>query len=197
MTLKRYTEPAELPLTLDQAKLHLKIDDDIGDAELDEDVLDLVRDATAHIEGVLGRVLITQVWQNRIDRFPCAGGAIELALPPVISVDRVDYIDVDGETRTLAPQCYELDAQSETAWLVPAYGYVWPEARDQVNAITVTFTAGYGGAAMVPSDIRRALKLLIRHWFDNPSAVNVGGIVTDMPQGVDLLLYKHRVMRFA
>jgi hypothetical protein len=40
------------------------------------------------------------------------------------------------------------------------------------------------------------MALLIRHWFDNPSAVVTGTIATALPMSVDALLAPHRRTRF-
>lgn len=49
---------------------------------------------------------------------------------------------------------------------------------------------------VVPREVRTAMLLLITHWFENPSAVNVGNLVTEYPINVDWLLQDHRVLRF-
>ena len=51
-------------------------------------------------------------------------------------------------------------------------------------------------AASVPAAIKAAILLLIRHWFDNPSAVQVGQPVQAMPFAVDALLAPYRRISF-
>jgi hypothetical protein len=43
-------------------------------------------------------------------------------MPPVIDVTSVTYTDADGSSTVLASTDYTLDARSEPARLVPAYG---------------------------------------------------------------------------
>ncbi|MDB6061561.1 MAG: hypothetical protein JWM78_1664 [Verrucomicrobiaceae bacterium] len=194
MTLRRYIEPAEQPLSLAEMKVHLKVDDDI--TEDDGLINSLIVAATRHVEQITGRVLVKQQWQKKLDAFPCNGGAIEIRKPPVIAIDQIEFTDLDGVRRTLDPQCFELDAQSETAWIVPAYGFIWPTARDQINAITITFTAGYGVAAVVPEDLKAVIKLLVGNWYENREATTDKLHIYVVPFAVEALLSTYIVMSF-
>lgn len=193
MTLRRVLDPAEYPVSLAEAVSHLRMD---GVSGHDDRITRAIAAATAYVEQITGRALVSQRWEKRLDAFPCAGGAIELAKPPVSDIVTLTYIDVDGVTQTLAPESIELDSQSETAWLMPAYGYVWPETLDTINAVRVTFTTGWASAGVVPADIRGAILLLTEHFFRNTSAVT-DRTHTEVPIAVDALLAPHKVMRFA
>src|SRR5690606_10673336 len=64
----RVTPPAIQPVTLAEAKLHLRVDHD------DEDALisNLIQAATGHLDGwtgILGHCLVEQVWRQDHDRF--------------------------------------------------------------------------------------------------------------------------------
>src|SRR3990167_7541589 len=90
----RTADPTEEPLSLEEAKLHLKLDatDD------DELVFGLIAAARASAEDYTGRALITQTWQLKIDGDwlevdePC-GHRIVLPRPPIASVASVQYVD--------------------------------------------------------------------------------------------------------
>jgi hypothetical protein len=41
----------------------------------------------------------------------------------------------------------------------------WPTTRDQINAVIVTFVAGYGAASAVPQYAKTAVKHLIGLWY--------------------------------
>lgn len=71
--------------------------------------------------------------------------------------------------------------------MAPVYGGQWPEVRDQLNAVTITFTAGY---PTVSEGIKHAMKLLIKAWFDNRGEqLSQPGTV---PFGVEALLDSYR-----
>ena len=82
----------------------------------------------------------------------------------------------------------DISTQDSPARIKPAYGLVWPSTRsDKYNAVTVTFTCGYGAAAAVPTTIKQAILMLINHWFDNPGAVSPITL-SPVPFSVDALL---------
>jgi hypothetical protein len=79
MALKIKTAPAIEPLSLDEAKLHLRIDSD------DEDtyITSLIKAARCYAEQVLAsRSFITQTWELWLDAFPDKD-FIELPMPPL------------------------------------------------------------------------------------------------------------------
>lgn len=194
MTLRRVLDPQELPLTFEEAVRHLHFEGITGPGH-EERITECIVDATAYAERYTGRALVRQTWEKRLDAFPADGGAVELEKPPVSAIVSVVFVDADGEQRTLDPQCYELDPQSETAWLVPAYGFVWPETQDQPQAAVVTFEAGWAAPGVVPGDIKRAIRMLVGHFYRNTDAVT-DRTYTEVPMGVHLLLEPWRLLSF-
>lgn len=197
-------QPAEEPITLAEAKNHLRLDETADDAL----VAALIAAARQQAEAHTGRAFVTQTWELTADRFPwfCGnrwtfdGRAIDretIRLPlGTLAADSVEitYVDTDGATQTLAAARYQVDAASEPARLVPAYATCWPATRCQTpNAVTVAFTAGYGTAADVPQSIKQAMLLLIGHWYEVRTAVNIGNIVTTVDFAVDALLAPYRL----
>ena len=55
------------------------------------------------------------------------------------------------------------------ARLAHAYGASWPSIRRQGDAVSVEFTAGYGGFNDVPEDVRAAVLLLAAGLYDGCS----------------------------
>jgi uncharacterized phiE125 gp8 family phage protein len=159
MTTRLITPPATLALSLADAKDALKIDTSDQDAQVESWVAGI----TAHAEHLTGRALVTQSWRVTLDAFP---DAIELAHPPIIAVLSVKFIDTDGAQRTLDPQDYVLDKESEPGYLVPARGKSWPATADQINALQVEYTCGYGVASDVPKSIRLYLIAKLREQYD-------------------------------
>jgi uncharacterized phiE125 gp8 family phage protein len=156
------TPPATEPLSLAEAKLHLRVDG------TDEDALitALIVAARESAEHELGRALITQTLRLTLDAFPAEGG-IELLRPPVPSITQLQYVDTAGATQTLLNTAYSLDAVSQPSWLLPAYGTTWPATRAQANAVWVDYVAGYGLAAAVPQAIKQWLLLAVGDMYAN------------------------------
>ncbi len=149
----RITDPATEPVTLQEAKQHLRVDSDEDDALIGI----YIAAAREMAEGELGRSLITSTWEMRANAF---SAALRLDWPRVQAVEWVQYLDPEGVWRILHSDNYTLDATSDVsaARLVPAYGCAWPAARPEVGAVCVRYRAGYGD---FPSDVPQA----IRHWM--------------------------------
>ncbi len=87
----------------------------------------------------------------------------------------ISYVDGNGATQTLSSALYQVDARSEPGRIVPAYGQSWPSTREQLNAVTITYRAGYTDADAVPKRIKQAIGLLAAHWYENREAVGTVG----------------------
>ncbi len=151
---------------------------------------DLIATAREQAELELGRYLITQTLEKYYDSFPEF-----FQLPPIQTVTSITYLDSDGAEQTLAASNYIVDSKSIPSRITRAQSVTWPSTYDQVNAVKVTFVAGYGDAASdVPQSIRSWMLTRIKHDFDNPNPVKVGTIVSPMPHTfVDGLLDKEKV----
>lgn len=188
--LRRVTAPATSPVTLAEAKDHVRSDI----PEHDDRIQRAIDAATADIDGPngIGIAMISQQWKVAYDGFP---SAIRLPIGPVISVDEIAYTDPDGVSQTVAS--FQSDLISSPARLMPDFNTSWPQTRNVLNAVEVTFTAGFGATeADVPSDLRAAVLLLVGHYFENAEAVVVGSSVTNLPMGVSSILERYRVGRF-
>ena len=98
-----------------------------------------------------------------------------------------------GAVQTLDPSAYVLDGDSLPARLVPAVGTAWPATQDgAINAVTVTYTAGFGAtAAAVPAPIRHWLLLAVAEMYETRSASAERPVVRN--EFVDHLLAPYRV----
>lgn len=155
-TLKRTVEPAIEPVSVSLFKLHARL----GDCA-DEDLIyeRYLKHGRSMVETDLQRALITQTWQLQMDRFPC--WEIEARICPLMSVTGIVYVAADGTSTTIPASDYIVNTASEPGRIVPSYGKTWPVARCQENAVTVTFTAGYGPtAATVPEIACQAIRLV-------------------------------------
>lgn len=136
------TPPATSPVSLAEAKAHLRVDHD------DEDTLiqAIVDAATEHLDGydgILGRAIMPQTWAQQYSGF-C--GDMVLPFGPVQAVTSVAY---DAETF----EDYQLLQDGRGYFLRVNDGASWPSAS---GPVTVTFEAGYSS---VPSPIKAAILL--------------------------------------
>lgn len=190
MALFLFTPVATEPLTLAEVKTHVRQDRDDDDGLLAA----LITAAREHGETFTHRALAPQVWDLKLDAFPCGAYVpIVLPKPPVTAIGSISYLDSNGDTQTWGSSNYTTDLPSG-AWaaparIVPAYGLTYPTTRSVMNAVTVRFTCGYTSC---PEGIKAALKLLIGHWYANREAVVVGTISGPLAQTVDALLWPYK-----
>jgi uncharacterized phiE125 gp8 family phage protein len=206
MGLQIVTPPAVEPVSLAEAKAHLRVDTTDDDSLIKS----LIIAARAYCENYTGRQFITATLKLTLDGFPDAldkndlagdGGyvikddAILMPRPRLISVTGITYIDMAGATQTLSSSVYKVDTQREPGRLGLAYNQTWPIARDEINAVAITFAAGYGASANdVPQTVKQAMLLLIGHWYENREAVNVGNITGVLALTVEALLYGEKIV---
>ena len=174
------TPPSVEPITTAEAKSHLNVTGSADDAYIDT----LIQAAREYAEGFTRRAFITQAITAKFDAFPAW---FELECGPLQSITSIQYIDTAGNTQTLVASNYTVDTTSTPGRITEAYAVSWPSTRDIVNAVTVTYVAGYGAAsAAVPQPIIQAMLFHIGYFFDNRE----GG---DVPQIVKTLLMPYKV----
>lgn len=122
----------------------------------------LLRDAQREAEGYLHRKLITQTWIQYFDAF---ANPLQLRYPPLLSATSVKYLDIDGDSQTLASTYWEA-AESEGFGIVRLkYGQSWPLTRAHSDSVWVEFVCGYGVSEAVPEPIKAAIRIHAAHHF--------------------------------
>lgn len=172
ITPRRTIAPATTPVSLAEAKAHLRYDD----ADQDALILSLVEAATARLDGwsgILGRCLVTQTWALDLCGWP-ADRTLRLPFPscgkPVVT-----YHDTAHAEQTLdaAGVSGPVEFSAGTAALI--YGDVaLPALSDRPAPVTLTFTAGYGAAASVPAPIKAAILLMVGDMFRHRETAGPG-----------------------
>lgn len=166
MSLILITPPATEPVTVAEAKLHLRIDH----ADEDAWIAARITGAREACEHILQRALVTQIWERVLDAFPSR--EIELGMPPVQSIVSVKYIDTAGTEQTMSNTLYMLEPVRQPGFVLPAYGTSWPATLDTVNAVRVRFNCGFGAASAVPESIKAWILLHVAHWHCNRAAAS-------------------------
>ena len=199
------------PVTLDEAKLHLRIEADT--VEEDTTITALVQAAADEVERATNYCLAQKTYQLFLDAFPCSSYAdwlwshldgkigqtdrISLLPAPVTAVSSIKYVDTDGATQTLAAALYSVDLNSIPARVVPAYGEAWPSTREVMNAVTVEYVAGWtlANIGLIPGGFKIAIKWLIAHWYAERQIVTERQRM-EIPKGFDNLIWGLRITRF-
>ncbi|MDY6960316.1 MAG: head-tail connector protein [Pseudomonadota bacterium] len=193
MWLNLSSAPAETPVTLAEAKAHLRV---LYDHD-DDTITALIAAATGLLDGrhgILGRALVTQSWEFRLNGFPhCA--KLELPLPPLRSVTSVKYIDPAGDEQTLSTDDYVVDAATYVGQIRLGYEKAWPATRCEDHAVRIIFAAGFGAGSEVPMALRQAMLLMIGHWYANREAVSETSL-SEVPMAAKWLFAPYRIQAF-
>jgi len=186
--LQELEAPTEEPVTLADAKLHLRVDGDEENTWIER----AIRAAREFCEETQQRAYVSRRFRMSLERWPC-GRIIVLPKPPLQSVEVITYILADGTVETLGPSQYVVDAASEPGTIYLAPGASWPAGQLAPGMpIRVEFTAGYGAAAAVPERVKQAILLLVGHWYENRETVLVGSISRSLEFAVEALLWQDR-----
>jgi uncharacterized phiE125 gp8 family phage protein len=131
----------------------------------DDDLADLITDGRTAVENITRRALLTQTWDYYLDAFPDVdfiklpfGNLQSTGL--VITYKKSDWLTVaDTVTMTLTTD-YLIETNGEgIGRIVLPYGESWPSATlFPSQAIKIEFACGWTTAALVPKNIKRAVK---------------------------------------
>jgi len=199
MPLRLITPPVGEPISLEQARLHLRLDASGSPPSHPDDALveELIRTARQHLDGpagILGRALMTQTWRLDLRGFPPGAAEILLPLPPLQSIVSINYYDTDDTLVTLAPTFYEVGYTDwNQGFVIPVIGKRWPATADRSDAVRITFVAGYGAASDIPSPLLAAMKLHIGLLYENREGVSAK-TPTELPLAYHALTAPFRIM---
>ena len=179
--------PAVEPVTLDDAKAFLKVDDSAEDGL----ITTLIGAARLHVEGVTGKALLAQNWRVVLDDWPEAG-VVKLPVSPLISVTGITATDDNGGSHDIALAQF----LSEPDRLVVPRVVVGMPVLQERQGLEIDYVAGFGTEpADVPADLRQALLGLVAHWFEHRDAVIVAGSGAIVPSGFDRAVARYKRVR--
>jgi uncharacterized phiE125 gp8 family phage protein len=184
----RTVEPAAEPVTLNEAKAHLRV----SHASEDELIAGLIRAARDEVERTTGTALIDQSWRLALDRWP-RNGVATIARHPVKQILSVTVFGADGEGSLIDPATYSLDNLSRPARL---HFEDMPAPARTLNGIEIDFSAGFGEAGTdVPDILKRAILLLTAHWYEFRGVYDAGDQPVSYPPGYERMISAYRLRR--
>ena len=183
------TAPVKYPISLKEAKKHLRIE--IGQTEDDDYIDRKIASATEIAEQLLHRRLITQTWCYYLETWP-AGDTIIMPFGKLQSVTSVKYKDENGDESTWSSDEYIVDIKTDPGEIVLGYNESFPDdTLYPSNAITIEFVCGYGAnGSNVPSMIRDAICLIVEDLYENRGTVIIGISTSKLKTIENLLLPK-------
>ena len=212
--IKIITPPEFEQITLAEARLHLRLDDDGDSPAVHPDDPWLtgvgIPAAREYCEGWLGRALAPQTIELALDSFtapihaewsgctlswPASQTRIPLPMPPVPSVTSVKYYDASGDN-TLATSAYHFDDYDPAIVLVD--GTSWPTTSVRPNAVRIRYRAGYSlpgespDTNPLPIALKAAMLLVLGALYENRENAAADQL-TDIPLGAQALMMPYRV----
>ena len=188
MTIAEQLPPAVEPVTLAEAKAHLRLDA----ADEDALVLALIRAAREYLEAATGLCLIARPLRLYLDDWP-ETRVIGIARGPVQTIETVTVYDLAGLPVEADLAGYVLDGAARPARLVLPQR---PETARAVNGIEIDFTAGFGeSGADVPDGLKRALLLHVAAMFELRGMLAPADQPGTVPAGYDRLVAPYRLRR--
>lgn len=165
--LNRVIAPTVSAVSLAECKTDLRI----SGSEHDAEIVRLINDAIDYCEGpngVIGLPFLTQTWEMTARKFEAK---CLLPLAPVQSLASITYYDTDNAQQTYDVSNYILYGDDSYARIETLDTATLPSTYDRPDAVKIRFVVGFGDTAeSVPASVRRAIRVLVSHWFDNPGA---------------------------
>ena len=174
------TEPTAEPLSLQEVKEYLRVDDATDERVVQPLIIAARQFAESHMNRALMQQTITLSLDAVVDQDePLYEGMRTapdlnyyknyLVLPksPVQSVTSVKTYDDNDTATTMAATKYYVDTQREPARIVLRTGETFPTALRVANAIEVVYVAGYTSAYAVPEPIRLGMLQHIAYMYEH------------------------------
>lgn len=213
--LRLVTDAGDEPVTLAEAKAYCRVD------LSDEDTLiaSLISAARRRVEKETGLALTAQTWVAVFDSWPSVDsgardrlgdwwdgvreGPISAIVPdgvflidkrPFSAVTSIKTLDAYGVLATVDSTIYFTQESDYRGRIMLKLGQTWPTTTLAAKGgIEITFTAGF---ATMPGDLKTAVMMLTKHWYDNREPAANGAVVT-LPQHVGEIMGSWRAMRLA
>ena len=160
------TEPTQEPLSLQEVKDYLRVEDSTDERT----IRPLIETARRFCEEHTGRVLVQTTFKQFLDsisdHLPLQEGIstgadlnyyrnyITLAKSPVISITHVKTFNDSDTATTFASSKYYVDNAREPGRIVLRNGESFPLSLRVANAIEVEFVAGYTTISQIPEPLK-------------------------------------------
>jgi uncharacterized phiE125 gp8 family phage protein len=189
-TYQVITPASTYPVSLTEAKLHLKVDITTDDTL----ITNLIVAATQVSEEYTNRFFINTVVNQTCSDFKELS---ELFKSKVSAVTHIKYYDSDNAQQIWASSNYVVNKEYEPCQINLVVDGSFPNIADRIDAIECRYTVGYGTASDVPDVIKQAILLTLGNWYENRMSVITGRTTTEMPMSAKFLLdtYKVQVVR--
>tara|TARA_B100000700_G_scaffold243008_1_gene270802 strand:+ start:800 stop:1453 length:654 start_codon:yes stop_codon:yes gene_type:complete len=174
------TEPTAEPLSLQEVKEYLRVEDSTDERIVQPLILAARQYAESHMNRALMQQTLTLTIDTALDtEDPLWEGMrtapdinyyknyVVLPKGPVQSVTSLKTYDDSDNATTMAASKYYVDTAREPARIVLRTGENFPTALRVANAIEVIYVAGYTNAYTVPEPIRMGMLQHIAYMYEH------------------------------
>lgn len=199
--LSTLVNPTTWPTTAADIRAQVRLGSDTTDDAL---LTWYIKIATKMVRNYLQRSIMQETLRLSFNSFPkcfiygtAIGGQpvpIRLRRGPVQSISAIQYKDGNGNTQTLDPSNYVLDANRTPPMIYAAKGTTWPITQCFWNSVTVDFVAGDALPVSVPEEIVFAIQLIAAEFYVNRTVVPLAKL-SDW-QILEVMLAEHRTVVF-
>lgn len=204
MVYLEFGAPESEPVTLEEAKRHLRLvdtiateikpDDPEGEpvtvtSHPDDDYIkNLIGAAREWGEAFQGRSWTTRTVTAYLNEWPSC--PLKLPMGPVQEITSVSYFTPDDVEVVIAPSAYLLTPDGVLSFKSQPQGPL----REKF-CVKIVYKAGYGDAGAVPMKCKQAVLLMVGHWYENREEVVIGSSAsnaTQIPAAAEMLLFQER-----
>lgn len=173
MNFRIVERPRAEPVSLDEIRSYLRVDDDENDLLLES----LITVARSYCENYQRRAYMSQTLE-----LTASGHLFEL--PRSEELQKIESIKIDG---VIIPE--------EWYAVMPCLLAVVELNVLTDKPVVIRYVTGVDDAAAVPAEVKQAICLLVSHWYENRIAVMTEGTAPkELPLGVKALLDMGRVV---
>lgn len=195
----RSSAPAQTAVSLSAALAHARLGLSPDDLDV---VLQCLNAAIGEVEQYTGLGLITQTWQQTFSRWP---SFLLLRRRPLIALGSpatavtVTYRDADNASQEFTDIVVTGVGGDKVAGTVRlGYGASWPALYSHPEAVTVSYTVGYGSThASVPALIKQAILLEFGKFYEQRESVTPDRLMGELSFASKSLLHDWRPLAVA
>lgn len=154
------------PLSLAEAKVYLKVEHDVEDAQ----ITSMITAARQQVEADTGILIVRAEYDFGFDAFT-ADGVLRIPRAPLSSVTSVTWYDSDDVATVIDPGEYFADSEAEPPRVLIDYTtWPWPNAEIRTHrAGVIRFIGGPADAAPTPAWAIQAVRLKLADMHVNRS----------------------------
>lgn len=176
------TPPTPEPVSLERAKLFLRVEHNLED----DLIKDMIQTARLAVETYTGASLITR--ERRVSIYQSCLSSLTISHHPIQTILAVNIIRHHGVAKALQPEDYNVNLRAKPA-KVDIKDITVLNRRD--SHIEVDIIAGYGQSGIdIPTPFTQAILLLVAQFYERQSMPK-----DELPMMVQALLMPYRGLR--